>query len=449
MRSRTLRTGKHLFWALVLAALLQAPATPAAVATDVERVVSPGGVEAWLVEEHSIPLIATEFAFRGGSALDPPGKEGLAAMVSYLLDEGADDLDAQAFQERLADLAIRMSFEAGLDVFRGTLQTLTENRDTAFSLLKLALTEPSFDEDAVERIRQQMLVDRARAAEDPGEMAERTWFATAFPDHPYGRDPRGTTESLKRIGVEDLRAFVGRRLARDNLVIGVVGDIAAEELALLLDQTFGALPAAAAPVAIPEARPAGQGRTLVVRKEIPQSVVAFGKEGIKRGDPDFYAAYVLNYVLGGGGFSSRLTEELREKRGLAYSVYSYLYPLDHAGLYLGGVATRNERVAESIELIRGEFGRLYRDGVTKAELAAAKTYLTGSFPLRLDSNRRIAGLLVSMRLDELGIDYIDRRNGYVEAVERADVDRVARRLASPDGLTFVVVGEPEGVEPTP
>ncbi len=431
-------------FAVLVLILALAPAA----AAPVTRVVSPGGIESWLVEEHANPIISVRIAFRGGTAFDPDGKEGLANMVSGLLDEGAGDLDSQAFQGRLEDLSIRLRFDAGLDTFRANLKTLSENSDAAFEMLRLALTAPRFDPEPVERVRRQLQVRLARNAEDPDHIARRRWFDTAFPGHPYGRPVEGTPESVAAITADELRAYVAAQIARDRMVIGVVGDITRERLAALLDETLGGLPAAGADLEVAKATPAAPGRLTVVTRDIPQSIVVLGHAGLARKHPDFYAAYVMNRILGGGGFASRLTEEVREKRGLAYSVYTYLSPLDHAAPYMGGVATANGRVAESLDIIRAELARMRDRGVSAEELADAKTYLTGSFPLRLDSNDKIARLLVGIQLDDLGIDYIERRNGYIEAVTLDDVNRVAASLLRPDELQVVVVGNPEGLEPT-
>ena len=418
-------------------------------AFKIEKVTSPGGIEAWLVREHTIPIIAINFAFRAGAVLDPEGKEGLADMVSSLLDEGAGTLDSQAFQTRLEDIVASLGFRAGRDTFRGNLRTLSKYRNDAFHLLRLALTSPRFDAKPVARIRAQLIVALKRHAEDPDSIAGRLWFKTVFPDHPYGRPVDGRIGSIQAITTDDLKGFVSRRLARDNLVIGVVGDITADELAVRLDEMFGGLPAHAASAEVPEATPAAAGLTVVVDRDIPQSVVVFGQQAVKRDDPDYYAAYVMNRVLGAGGFSSRLNIEVREKRGLAYSVYSYLNPLDHVGLIMGGVATANARVAESLSLIRAEWKRMAEAGVDETELAAVKTYINGSFPLRLDSNRRIARILVGIQLSRLGIDYLDRRSSLIDAVTVGDIRRVAARLLKEDRLTVVVVGRPEGLPSRP
>ena len=427
--------------------LLLAAASPAA-AIEVQRVVSPGGIEAWLVEDHSNPIISLDMTFRGGAALDPVGKEGLANLVSGLIDEGAGDLDSQAFQGRLQDLSIGLSFSTGLDTFSGDLKTLTENRDTAFELLRLALNEARFDEEPIARIRSQILAGLARDSENPRVIVRRTLNKMLFPEHAYGRPVSGTTESVTGLTVKDLRRFTAERFARDVLVVGVVGDITAKDLARLLDETFLGLPATAAPVDLTDTTPSGKGGVVVVEKDLPQSVVVFGHEGIERADPDYYTAYVVNYILGGGGFSSRLYKEIREKRGLAYSVYTYLNPLDRAALVVGGVATQNERVSESLDLIRAEWRRMAEDGPSEEELRDAKIYLTGSFPLRFSSSGRIAGMLIGMQLNHLGIDYLDRRNALIETVTLDDARRVARRLYDADKLTVIVVGRPEGVTAT-
>lgn len=414
-------------------------------ATEIKKVVSPGGIEAWLVEEHSIPLIAVQIGFRGGAATDPVGKAGLANMVSGLLDEGAGDLDSAAFQQQLEDRAIRLGFDARMDRFSGNMMTLSEERDDAFRLLGLALNAPRFDDQPVVRIRKQIIVSLRHRLEDPNRIANQTWSEHLFGEHPYGRPVEGTEESVSRVEVADLRKFVGERFTKDNLYIVVVGDINAEALKSLLDTTFGALADSGPTVDTPAARVRADGQVQVIEKDIPQSVVAFGHGAIKRDHPDWYAAYVLNYILGGGGFSSRLMNEVREKRGLAYSVGSYLYPYEQAGLFQGHVATANARVSESIKLIRSEIARLRDAGPTAEELSNAKTYLTGSFPLSLDSNSKIARFLVMVRMRGLGIDYIDERNSFIEAVTLDDLKRVARTLFDPENMVFVVVGSPVDV----
>lgn len=434
--------------AAVLAALsVHVPGN--ALAVEIQRVISPGGVEAWLVHDSTVPIISVNFAFKGGAALDPEGKEGLADMVSGLLDEGAGELDSRAYQAALKDISASISFDAGYDRFRGSMRTLAKNRDAAFRLLGLAVTKPRFDAEPVERIRSQLIAGLLAGLENPRRIAGRTWYKTVFPDHPYGRPVGGVQKTVKSLAASDLRGFVARRFARAGLVIGVVGDISAGELGQRLDEVFGELPARPSSADLPEAEVSGQGKLIVIRKPIPQSIVIFGQKGVKRDDPDYYTAYVLNHILGGGGFSSRLTEEIREKRGLVYSVYSYLNPMEWGGLVMGGLGTKNARVAKSLDIVRAEWRRISEHGVTPDELKSAKTYINGSFPLRLDSSSRIARMLVAIQAHKLGIDYLDRRQVLINRVTGEDIRRVARRLFDAQKLTVVVVGDPKGLENSP
>jgi zinc protease len=428
---------------LALAALIALGPSPAH-ATKIQRVVSPGGIEAWLVQDKTVPLVAIDFAFRGGANQDPADKAGVANLVAALLDEGAGELDSKAFHERLAEHAIQLGFNTGRDNFRGWVRTLSEHRQQAVGLLRLALTAPRFDADAVERSRSQVVSRLNRESTSPNDIAGKRWWSTAFPDHPYGRPVSGTLDSVPRIAADDLKGYVQRLFARDNLKVAVVGDIDAASVGALLDEVFGALPAKADLAPVATARPEGLGRRIVVELDVPQAVVTFGGPGIARKDPDFIAAYIVNHILGGGSFSSRLYSEVREKRGLAYSVYSSLVWLDHAAMFMGGTGTRAERAGETIKLIEEEIKRLVETGPTEDELARAKSYLKGSYPLGFDTSSKIAGQLVQIQLDDLGIDYPERRNSLIEATTIEDVRRVAKRLLD-SGLLVTIVGRPQGV----
>lgn len=418
-------------------------------AIEIKEVVSPKGIKAWLVEDHANPIVTLHFVFRGGIALDPAGKEGLANLVASTLDEGGGNLTSQKFQRKLEDKAISLGFDASRDGFSGSLRTLTRNQDTAFDLMRLAVTKPRFDSEAVERIRNQIMAGIRRNSENPQRIAAHNFYLKMFPNHPYGRPSDGSLESIRVINLVDLKLFVSQRLALDNLIISAVGDITPGKLKTVLDQIFGALPPKASPWKITEITPQSANSTVVIEKSIPQSVILFGQAGIKRNHPDFYAAYVMNYVLGGGGFESRLYEEIREKRGLAYSAYSYLYPLDHAGLIIGGTSTANARVNETLSVLKNEWRRMSQKGLTPEELKDAKTYLTGSYALRFSSSQRIARMMTGIQLEKLGIDYIEKRNGYIQSVTLAHTNRVAAKLLDPNNLTTVIVGKPDGVKATP
>lgn len=422
-------------------------AFPANAAVEIQQVTSPGGLHAWLVESHEIPFTALEIRFKGGASLDAPGKRGAISLMTGLLEEGAGDMDARAFATARDGLAASYKFDVHDDGLSVSAQFLTENRDQALDLLHQALVAPRFDQDALERVRGQVLSGIRSDAKDPDTIAGETFDHLAFGDHPYGTALSGTRQSVAALSRDDIVAAKDRVMAKDRLYVAAVGDISAAELGPMLDQLFDGLPETGAPMP-GKADFALKGGVTVVPFDTPQSVAIFGEQGIERDDPDFFAAYVLNAVLGSGGFSSRLMEEVREKRGLTYGVYSYLYPMDHAALIMGQVASANSRVAEAIDVIRDEWAKAAADGITQKELDAAKTYLTGAYPLRFDGNGPIANIMVGMQMQGLGVDYIATRNDQVNAVTLDDVKRVAKRLLHADALHFVVVGEPKGLETT-
>src|SRR4051812_15306792 len=432
---------------LALGILLTAGRVSEAAAIKIERVTSASGIEAWLVQDHSIPIVTLRFTFAGGANLDPTDKDGTAALAASLLDEGAGAYDTTSFHRRLDELAAEMSFSAGHDEFDGSIRMLKANRNESADLLHIALTEPHFAADDVERIRAATLASLQKQARNPRSLSSRLWMSGAFEHHPYGRNPSGPSTSVAAIMPADLAAFASRQFQRNTLIIGAVGDITPAELATLVDRIFAGLPQGQGDPVLPDAIPA-DGALLVKHSAVPQSSVTFGQAGLKRNDPDWYAALVVNEILGGGGFRGRLMKEIREKRGLAYGVSTGLVPYRHAGLILGSVATENGRVAESISLIRQEWQRMRDEGPTEDELRDAKVYLTGSFPLSLDSTRRIAGLLVRMQLDGLGIDYLDHRAELILGVTLDQARAVAHRLYDPARLSFAVVGDPAGLQPT-
>jgi zinc protease len=433
----------------VAATLLSASAGVAgAQAMQIQPVTGASGVEAWLVEDHSVPVVTIRFAFAGGAALDAVGKGGAASMVASLLDEGAGPYDSLAFHRRLDDLAGQLRFSAAQDEFDGSLRTLKQNLSDTGELLRLALAEPRFAPEDIERIRGEILAGLARQAKNPRSLSGRLWMHDAFEKHPYGSSVDGSEESVAAITRDDLAAFAGARFHRGGLIVGIVGDIDKTEAATLIDRVFGGLPKGTDETEIAETKPLDDGALVVSRAAVPQSVVTFGQAGPKRDDPAWYAAYVLNEILGGGGFRGRLMKEIREKRGLAYGVSTQLVPYRHAGLIVGNVATENGRVAESIALVRDEWRRMREAGPTAAELDNAKTYLTGSFPLGLDSTQHIAGVLVQMQQDKLGIDYLDRRASLIGGVTLDEAREVAQKLFDPIALSFAVVGDPADLEPT-
>jgi zinc protease len=426
---------------MTVAAMDAVSASPA----KVGRVLSPGGADAWHVQSDVVPLVAIAFTFEGGAAQDPAEKPGVAQMLARLLDEGAGPYSSDAFQERLAARAIELSFNAGPDAVGGSLKTLVRHRDEALDLLRLALAEPRFDADAIERVRAQTIAGLRYQQNDPGVMASRRFFEEAFRNHPYGRPTGGTVESVAAITRDDLAALHAKVIAQGRAKIAVVGALDPGALALALDQVFGALPAAAPLAPVPLATIAGRGTRHVVDIDVPQSVIRFGTDGISWRDPDFIPAYVLNHILGGGAFTSRLFQEVREKRGLAYSIGTSLVSYRGAAMTWGYTATRNDRAAEALAVIEAEMARLKEEGPSDEELQKAKDYLTGSYALGFDTSTKIAHQLAQVAFEGLGIDYIGRRNALVAAVSQDDIRRAAERTIGDGRLLVVVAGRPNGI----
>jgi zinc protease len=414
-------------------------------ASRVQKPVSKGGIEAWLVEDYTVPVIAIEFAFKGGAAQDPVGKAGAATLLAGLLDEGAGPYDSEGFHRALDEEAIEMSFSTDRDMLTGRMQTLSRNAPGAFTLLRLAVTEARLDLEPFERVRGQIAATLRREANDPDVVAGRSFRAMAYPNHPYGQPVRGDLATLPNLSRADLLNMRSAMFARDNLKIAVVGSIDAATLAGHLDVVFGQLPGKADVVLVSAAAFSGLGSRRIVAIDLPQTTIRFGRQGLARKDPDFIAAMVVNHVLGGGVFTARLFREVREKRGLAYSIYSQLVTHDHAALFSGSTSTKNERAGESLAVIEKEIASLAERGPTQDELDKAKKYLIGSYALRFDTSIKIASQLVSLQLDDFGVEYLDERNRMIAAVTMEDAKRAATHLFGDGRLLVAVAGRPEGM----
>ena len=414
-------------------------------ASRVQIVRSPSGVEAWLVEDYAVPMLAVTFGFKGGAAQDPLGKPGVATMLAGLLDEGAGDLDSAAFHQAQDDLAIDISFSADRDALQGRMKTLSRNAEAAFGLLALAVTQPRFDQDAVERVRSQLVASLKREINDPDQAAARLFRDASYPGHPYGRPVKGDLATLPAITRDDLVVMQSRVMARDTLKIAVVGAIDATRLGQELDRVFAALPPHADLTPVPTVTLSGIGQRLLTSIDLPQSTIRFGRQGLMRTDPDCTAATVVNHCLGAGSFTSRFYREVREKRGLCYSVYSQNSDLDHAAMLVGATSTKNERAQEAIDTIRAEIDLMAKDGIGEEELDKAKKYLIGSYVLRFDTSRKIAGQLCGLQLDGYGVDRLDTRNESIAAVTVADAARTAKRLLGDGDLLITIAGKPVGL----
>ena len=427
----------------LLFALLLTVAVPAtANAITVRAVQGPSGVETWLSEEHSIPIIAVNIAFPAGAAYDPSDKPGLATLVSSLLDEGAGDLPSEAFKQALEARAIRIGASADKDYITVSMTTLKENADEAFRLLGLVLSRPRFDQEAVERMRVAILAGLKQEDENPSTVASKSWFATYFGTHPYAHPDSGTPSGVQAVTVNDIKAFAADHFVRDRVKVAVAGDINDAELRRYLQQLFTSMPTkSVAPVA--RAAEAGKPATSIIPRNEPAPVAVFGFAGPMRLDPDFIPTFVANYILGGGGFSSRLMDEIRDKRGLTYGISTYLADYKSAALILGSVQSEKTKITTALDVTKSELARFAREGATAKELADAKTYLTGSYPLGLDSNAKIARTLNAYQRQGLTADYVEKRNGLINAVTLQQVNAMAKKYYDPSKLVVVIAGTPD------
>lgn len=416
----------------------------AAAAVDIQEVTSPNGIKAWLVEEHSIPFVALELRFRGGGNLDAEGKRGVTNLMMGLLEEGTGDMDSRAFAKARDTLAASYRFDTDADTVSVSARFLTETKNQSMDLLRQALVAPNFDEAALDRVRQQVLTSIRSSQTDPNDIASRAFAAQVYGDHPYATEYEGTADSVTALTRDDIVAAHQNALTLDRVYVSAVGDITAEELGTLLDTLLTGLPETG-PTLPDDAILSFDGETTVVPFETPQSVALFAQPGMERDDPDYFAAFILNQILGGSGFDSRLMTEVREKRGLTYGIGTYLIPRDHAELWVGQVASANDKIADAISVVRDEWTKLATQGVTAEELDQAKVYLTGAYPLRFDSNAAIARILVGMQMDDLPVSYVETRNDQMNAVTLEQINRVASELMQPDALTFTVVGQPAGL----
>jgi zinc protease len=421
------------------------PATQGGMTGRIKRLIGTDGLEAWHVEDHTVPIIALRFAFMGGAAQESAEKAGAVGMLATLLDEGAGARDAQAFHEALDDKAIELSFDADKDAVRGSLRCLSRHLDEAAALLRDALVDARLDEDAIQRVRGQMLANLKRETTDPNAIAGKAWITSVYGNHPYAQPSQGTLESLSGLARTDLLTLRKRLLARDRLKIALVGAINADQAIRFIDTVFAELPAKAALSPVAEIEAGKPGDIIVLPLDVPQSVIRFGKQGIDRHDPDYIPAILVNHVLGGGTFQARLFREVREKRGLTYSIWSSLTTFAHGALFNGATSTRNDRVREAIDVIGAEIAAMGQKGPSEDELLKAKRYLIGSYPLQFDTSGKVAGSLLTIQLDNLGIDWWDRRNGLIEAVTPEDARRTAARLFGDPQQSMTIVGKPEGL----
>lgn len=430
----------RLFWVGFLCCF----ATALQAASPVQTMRGPGGMLVYLLESHANPMVEMRMVLPGGSMHDPPGKAGVASLTAWMFNEGGGDMDAVTFQERLAYYGIAMDATASLENTTVNVTTLSAHLEEAWSCLADALLRPRLEEKDFARAVAERRAVILKGQEQPYTQASLLLDRMLYPDHPYGVPENGTLESLPRITVADLRQFYAESLRAPDMVLAVAGDISLTQLQGLLDRHLASLdPTPSTRPAIPEVaqdQPAKPPTTQHLEMDIPQTTLMLGAIAISRQDPDYYAFYVLNQLLGGSGLTSRLSLELREKRGLTYGVYSDFSPLSKGGPFIIAMQTKTESVQESLDLIHKALQQMVEETVTEEELEAVVRYLTGSFPLHLDGLGKLAAIWGRIGYYQLGSDYLDKWPARVKAVTREDIRRVARRLLDRSRFYTVTVG---------
>lgn len=424
---------------LLIAPLSYAEETEAPSRNAIQEV-DASGLSAWLIEDNTLPLVTLSLRIEGaGSASDVAPHYGRAAMAARLLKQGAAEYDAAGFTKALESRAIQLSMGVSKDAFSLTLKTTKDALEEAFRLTGLALGQANFQSDDVARIRNDMLASLRAAESSPNYHAGIAMRELLYGEHAYTNPPYGSSESLNAMTGDLLKEYTKRYLTKDRAIISVVGDISAAELAEMMGKYFGGLPEIAQPERLIETAELSQAPAYAAKEmAVPQSAILFVSAGIPRRHPDFYAAYVLTHMLGGSGLTSILAEAVRQEEGLSYSVGLGLTNERYASLLQGGVSTRTDGVAKTLEIIETTLAKVSQGGVSEEGFLRAKAYITGNFPLRLDNTGTLAAYLELMQEEDLGMDYLEKRNSYFEAVSHEDVQRLARELLSRPRYVVVV-----------
>lgn len=409
-----------------------------------ERFVTDNGITVLLLERRALPFITVHATVRAGSVFEPEELAGLANITADLLTEGTTRRTATEISEEIDFVGGSLSSSGGIDYSSASVKILSRDREKGFELLADILINPSFPPEEIERMRSQIKAGIISKEDEPSTVAAEKFNELLFGGHPYSRPAEGTLESVERIKRDEIVSFHRAFYRPNNTIMAVVGDIDKKELKRLLGKHFGEWKKGEIePPDYEKAKPLKKRIVKVIDKGITQANIQLGHLGIKRENPDFYAAYVMNYILGGGGFVSRLMTEIRDNRGLVYSVYSYFNPLKDPGSFKVGIQTKNETAREAIQEAINQIRKIAEKGVTEKELRDAKDYLVGSFPLKFTTNKKIASYLTYMEIYNLGPDYLDRFPVIIENLTVDDINRAARRYLDPESYLLVIVGDKE------
>jgi len=403
---------------------------------------TPGGLTAWYAYDPKTPVIAINFAFRGGARLDPAGKAGLSSFAAGILDSGTMNRDPKDFDAYKQDYAIQMGFSADSDQLGGALATLVPDKDKAFDLLHEVLATPRLKDDIFQIIMNQAKISLANVANEPSYLAGRKLQTMLFPNHPYRYPSEGLPETIDKITLKDVESFLKENLSKDRLVISVTGNISEGDAITALDKIFGSLPEKSAKPVDNQVKPVIDGSTEIIDMKIPQSMIYFVLPGITYDDPDFLKAALLMHIMGEEQ-SSRLFREVREKNGLAYAVSSTMVWMQDTGYIIGMVGTTKAKADQSMNIVKHEWAHLKKDGITAEELENAKTFMLHSYPLHFRNSSGISKILLGYQLFHRPVDYFQKREALIKAITLKEMNDFIARVIEPAKLTFVVVGRPD------
>lgn len=437
---------RHLYFLFILC--LSLVVVDQASALKIHEITTPKGIKVWFVEEKSLPIISMAFAFEGGSANVPSGQEGVASFATEVIFEGAGDLSAHDFKEKMEELGIQMSLSADLDYVRGSLRTILDHKEDAFKLLKSVLTKPRLDDKSVELIRSQLITYVRNLQKDPNYVVAKKVKETLFKGHPYGREQAGTIQSIQKIQKKDIKAFLDREFRREGLKVAVCGNIDPKDVPTMVDDIFGDLPAPKVIPPLQEVSLQFPGTVIVQKEPFPQSVCLFLQQGLSPKDPQYTKLALLCDMLGATP-TSRLWMEVREKRGLAYYVATMIDYHRYSKYFGGYTGCENARVKEAVEIIRAEWQKAAEGNFTSQELNHSKESLIESFALAFADTLSTTNVLLGYFLNDFTPQYIYDRPKRIGSVSIEELNAFAKSFMTPKQLTFFIVGEPQGFDETP
>lgn len=425
---------------IILCLLLFSPNLFAGI--SIEHWTTDNGARVYYASAPELPIVDIQLTFDAGAARDN-GKDGAAMLTNALLSEGAGDLNATQIAEQFEELGARFGSDSQRDMAILKLRSLSEKKvlDAALDTLALVLTKPTFPKDAFEREQKRMLIGIEQRKQSPGQIADEAFDKALFKSHPYAAQPSGIESTVKAFTIDDLKSFYQQYYVASNLVIAIVGNVSRGEAERIANNLVKDLPKGSAAKPLPEVPELERSETIKIDHPSTQTHVLIGQPGVSRGDPDYYALYLGNHVLGGSGLVSRLSDEIREKRGLAYSSYSYFLPMRKKGPFQLGLQTRNDQVDEALKVVHDLLKDFLQKGPTPEEVTASKKNITGGFPLRISSNSKILGYVAMIGFYGLPLDYLDTFNTKIEALTAADVQDAFKRRVDPDKMITVLVGK--------